>query len=520
MPRITISEEDLTLTNNLDVTANVVYVPGISNQGPINVPTLCTSLSDFINIFGDQPYVFKSAQTDVNSKTVAQIGDFEKSFIYACELLNAGLHIMFERILDQNSDSITAPSEEVNEWEAVSPVPTASSFVPNKYYKGVDNEGTITYVLAEKFEETATYYQKDITDDTGLVLAVYDKFNPSAQGSLSVFNKLQDKWTYNIKFITTGSYSVLDVVSGSRKPIVEMLSMIAAVRGDSIALLDHAESVTDITTVYSDINTMVSTENMIKNYYTLSPANGTTQTLDTISVTVGKNRKTEITLKYSAVFAPWGVFRNYTPNIVALEDQVKLPGSFAYLLSLANSITTYDSPDYYAIAGVTRGLVPHIQDLSTVVTGAEAESVQVRTKDKVSINPLVNVQGYGFCIWGNRTLFPNVSSVKNTDGDLAASSFLNIRVLASDVKKIIYAACQKYTFETNSTELWLKFKSDVEPTLQKMVSNGSLQDFELTKLTTTEKATLSVYVKLVTIYAVEDFDITIGLTDSTVEETE
>ena len=92
--------------------------------------------------------------------------------------------------------------------------------------------------------------------------------------------------------------------------------------------------------------------------------------------------------------------------------------------------------------------------------------------------------------------------------------------MAADVKKIIYAACQDLTFETNNLELWLKFKSKIEPTLEQMVANGALERYELTRLANTEKATLSVYVKLVTQYAVEDFDVTVGLTDSTVEAAE
>lgn len=89
--------------------------------------------------------------------------------------------------------------------------------------------------------------------------------------------------------------------------------------------------------------------------------------------------------------------------------------------------------------------------------------------------------------------------------------------MSTDVKKVIYAACQELTFETNNMELWLKFKSKVEPTLDRMVANGALEDYELTRETSKEKATLSVYVKLITTYAVEDFDITIELTDSTIE---
>lgn len=555
MPRITISEKDLTVDSNIDVAENIVYVPGISVAGPLNTPTVCRSIADFKETFGDSPYRFISDQI-YNGETVASANDYEISYIYACELLTAGLTVLFERVIDpeqhlHETTTITAQVEAV----------TQESYAPDTYY--LINQVTVAtqdafeagtfytydagvYTLAEVYDNSATYYtitldnsaewsdaktyyaistDTAITGDEEVVEAFYTALLGDGT-NLSVFNKLQDSWTYQLKFITAGGYDTVGITQGTddHMPFVEMMSIIAAVRGDAIALLDHGKSVTSIMDVYDQINLVADNQNLLETTYTLLPI-GNTVRIDNIEYKLPTTRKAELALKYGAIFTPWAQYIIRTPHIqVLLADNSNglyaMPGSFGYLLSLANSITTYDSPDYYAIAGVVRGLVPHFNSSVIDVTGAEAEAVQDRERDHISINPIVNVQGYGHCIWGNRSLYPNISTASHPDGDLAASSFLNIRVMAADVKKVVYAACKKYTFETNSTELWLKFKSEVEPLLDQMIADNALVSYEMIKQSTTERATLSVYIKLVTQYAVEDFDITIGLTDSTVEDME
>ena len=50
------------------------------------------------------------------------------------------------------------------------------------------------------------------------------------------------------------------------------------------------------------------------------------------------------------------------------------------------------------------------------------------------------------------------------------------------------------------------------------MADGALEDYELIRVQTTEKATLALEVRLYTLYAVEDFNVTISLTDSTIQE--
>lgn len=139
------------------------------------------------------------------------------------------------------------------------------------------------------------------------------------------------------------------------------------------------------------------------------------------------------------------------------------------------------------------------------MTGAIADKLQSR--DGISINPITYINPYGYCIWGNRTLF-------NNDGSLRASSFLNIRMLTNDIKKVVYQAARRLTFELNSDVLWLNFRSEVEPTLEKMVSGSGLSGFKIQRVTTDKKATVACLIKLYAVEAIEDWDIHIELNDS------
>jgi phage tail sheath protein FI len=133
-----------------------------------------------------------------------------------------------------------------------------------------------------------------------------------------------------------------------------------------------------------------------------------------------------------------------------------LPASFGYLAALGMS--TQVNGSWAAAAGVARGSVPGLVSLCQNVTNAIADSYSNR--DSISINPITNIKPYGLLIWGNRTLKNNAKK-----GDLTATSFLSVRQLTNDVKRIVWVAAKTLTFEQNNDVLWINFKSKIIPTL-------------------------------------------------------
>lgn len=314
-------------------------------------------------------------------------------------------------------------------------------------------------------------YSADKEEDEFTVTDFYKALSGDVEKSTeSIFEKLVDRDEYSIKFITSGSYPTIFDKSSEENSIATKMLEVASNRGDAIALVDHKDDVE--ATVFDTIKSVLSTR---------------------IVSNTGEDSK-----KYGAIFTPWAKYQLRTTN-----DVMQFPASFAYLRCLAASTKT--SSDWNAVSGVIRGQVPDILTLNQKITGAIADDLQ--QTEGISINPITNIRPYGYCIWGNRTLMSNI-------GGLTASSFLNIRMLTSDVKKVVYQAAKRLTFELNNDVLWINFKSLIEPTLDQMVSGNGLSNYKIIKLETTKKATLACKIRLFAIEAVEDWDITVELADS------
>lgn len=483
MPKISIYEQDISAVDTTNILENVVFIPGIASQGEIGVAKYFNNIADFKKEYGDNPVQFTEAQnypTEIGTGVFAPANSYEPSFIYACELLNAGLPIIFERL-----PQTVATAEEITFSED-------TPFKSNEYYTRSGESEPYTYTLASVEVSDTTYY-KATSYNSNIVSDVYKALKNIvfAKDTTTQKYELADKDKYNIKFITSGSYPVLEYKETDTPTIMKAMLELAATRGDCIALVDHKREVTDIITgVYNIVNAYITSTS--KTAYDV-----TTNQLGT---------GMESSLNYGAILTPWGTYSNKLTYSDVSE--IDMPGSFGYLLSLAQSTTNY--PDWYAVAGVVRGLVPNLIQLKTIVTGAVADHVQT-INNKVSINPITYINPYGNCIWANRTMH------FNDKADLVASSFLNIRMLANDVKKQVYVAAKELMFETDSAQLWLDFKAKVTPLLDKMVTGNGLSRYEIKRVATDKKATIKIVITLYCLEAVENFDVTLNITNNVVE---
>lgn len=251
-------------------------------------------------------------------------------------------------------------------------------------------------------------------------------------------------------------------------------------RGDCVAIIDHT----------NNPDRPLNTDNQTSVYYKLASEN--------IS-----------NAEFGAMFTPWAVY-DVVGEHNSIPSRQLMPASFGYLVSLAKSIKT--NPNWFAIAGAARGAVPYIKSLNTVqrLSNKIANDMQQRN-GKTSINPITEIKPYGLLIWGNRTLKDN-----SKEGNLTATSFLNIRNLISDVKKQVYVTAKKYMFEQNTDILWVNFKAGITPLLDRMQSGQGLSGYKIIKGTTDEKAKVAATIKLYPYYAVEEFEITVIISDEEV----
>lgn len=555
MPSINIYERDLTSPYSVDTTPNIVYIPGYANIGPLDTPVLCNTLSEFYSIFGSKPYKFKTPQAyptvEGNSFITAakpansmyQAGDFEKSFILAAELLSKNLPVLYERV---TSASLKRASKEVSGFGNFEAKPEYSGLVGTDISIKIDrfnkssadqtlDHYTLTVKLAQSAEfgvsekvETFDFVLSDsatsgsiilysdidssivdiawnivgtpaavpeaklsdpdnyTTEDEFSVSDIYTAFLDSAGTEGSKLYVLEDKGEYQIKFLTLGAYPCFEFGTADSYPVFDNIIEAAAKRGDCIALVDHTnksdrklQTEANSGSVYASLSSYVKKRNM---------------------TVIRKGGDSEDGYTYGAMFTPYATYRLSTQN----NAQYILPASFGYLSAFAASTQT--NPNWYAAAGVSRGIPSGLIGLSQNITNAIADLYQPR--NNVAINCITNIKPYGYTIWGNRTLKNN-----SADGDLKALSFLNIRVLTCDLKKTLYQACKRYTFENNTDIMWLNFKSQIEPTLAKMLSGNGIASYQIIKVATTKKATIEAIIRLVPIEPVEDWYITIELTD-------
>ena len=313
----------------------------------------------------------------------------------------------------------------------------------------------------------------------------------ATEGSIAIdssdWKVLEDKSLYNVRFLTTGAYAC-----SSSSDMVAC----AANRGDCIALIDHANPTGEY-----DVDEI---RNEIGSYIT------------------GVDSEASDPASFAAAFTPW-IKTNFT------GDEY-VPASFGYLLAYARSIKS--NPLWKAVAGVQRGVIPELTDVSYKLSNAECEVLQARaTTDEVglddagdnigfAINPICLRRYSGFngganyVINGNRTLHVNKSIETNVYGDLIATSFLNVRALITEISKTLYDASVAFTFEQNNDILWINFKSMITPLLNKMQSSEGIEGYRLDRVITDKKARLCARLVIVPIEAVEDFEISIYLENS------
>jgi hypothetical protein len=192
---------------------------------------------------------------------------------------------------------------------------------------------------------------------------------------------------------------------------------------------------------------------------------------------------------------------------------MKMPGAFHYLACFMNSLQA-GFAEWYAAAGYTRGVSNYAIDHTSVKLGEIAiNTLEPRSTEDFdgtpmfACNVIANFRG-SYYLWGNRT----AAAIEKAG--LTADHFLNIRQLCTTIKKQLYVACRRFTFDPNSDTLWFNFVNAITPTLDVMKADQGIRDYKVVKVAANKKATLKAKIRIIPIEAVEDFDIEVSLEDS------
>lgn len=303
----------------------------------------------------------------------------------------------------------------------------------------------------------------------------------------AIFSKLEDRGLYDIRFIVLGQYSNANTSYNAIR--------CAAVRGDAVAIIDiESPEGVDPATAY-DIN-----------YYMNKTLGEGKEAFINKHYVDGDDVKESI-FKYGAAFSPEFECSQFGDE--------KVLASIGYIAAFSDHINRF--PEWFATAGSIRGVMPFSNVTPSINYGNIDVNKYLTTRDgqERSCNPICLVRPYGNIIYGNRTLYRN-SDEGDSGEDLKASHFLNIRQLCCTLKKVIYRAARKFTFEPNSDVLWVNFCEEIRPTLEKMRTSQGIRGYSIVKQPTSKKALLKAKIIISPIEAVEDFDFTVELADEVV----
>ena len=212
-----------------------------------------------------------------------------------------------------------------------------------------------------------------------------------------------------------------------------------------------------------------------------------------------------------------GAYCALTVPSIVYAGNLKMPAAFHYLACFMRSLSS-GFAEWYAAAGYTRGVSSYAIDHTSVKLGEIAinalEPRNIESQEDqptFACNVIANFRG-SYYLWGNRTAYTLKDAFGG--GDLVAHHFLNIRQLCTTIKKQLYVACRRFTFDPNSDTLWFNFVNAITPTLDAMKADQGVRDYKIVKVFTDKKATLKAKIRIIPIEAVEDFDLEISLEDS------
>lgn len=528
MPKITINEVDLTKASLQPSSTDVAFVPGLSCLSNATTDlTYCETIADFERKFGTYPAiidiyrVYNNASGVVSEEkyTISNKETFETNFYQ--QLFKNSIYkrvSKYSGTLSGTTQLVLGFDTSVSESQITTYLTSCGLTSADSNF---DRDGLTTVYLDFDYDMSYVYAKELIMMGVPVVYKVLEPTTTAYTDVLTALNTyfassltnpdgILDRGEYSIKYVTSGSYPsfaytyISDTAASASPNFWGSMSLLAKTRGDCVSLIDPADCTTDSEARSLSVEQMINPDNIF-----------------TVAEKLCASFDGE---EYASMFAPWILYTsqaNYILNnansSVTLPqlDSVIMPPSFAYLVTLAKSIKINNN--WLAVAGVARGQVPYINGLYTSkrLSNTLANVYQPRN-GKTSINAITNIKPYGLTIWGNRTMKNNLENAMGGEDGLTATSFLNIRNMVSDVKKTAYNAAKTLMFEQNSDVLWVNFLSRVTPLLDQLMSGQGLSDYKVIKNPTNEKAKLKATIKLYPIYAVEDFEITIELSDEDV----
>lgn len=417
----------------------ILAVVGTATKGPIGVPTVCTSVLDFVNKFGN-------LNTDCLGLYAGQ---------YALSQMNK---IYYIRVA-----SATAAKSIVTADALTFEAKTEGTYY-NKYSVGIQDvatvEGDISFTFTVRGDKDVILETvKDIklkslyktVDGAAVVLPDVIKSNYFTLKSVTADAETLTPGVYAAEGGSDGTediesadyaavgnlllddnldFNLLSVPGISDPEVITTILQVAETRGDCLYLVDPPNNL--------DANAVADWHNGEGAYDHL-----------------------RFNSDYGALYWSWQRIYD-TVNRVRVE----VPPSVVVAPVFAKSARL--SEIWYAPAGLQRGGVSGVLEPVVMPTGSERD---VLYSGNNSVNCIINDAQAGLVVFGQKTL-----SRQDT-----ALNRVNVRMLLNYLKRVIVAACKHLTFEPNDRVTWNSFEDKIEPTLRSIKDHRGIYEYRIVK---------------------------------------
>lgn len=528
MPKITIFERDNTGGSPVEDLA-VVFVPGkaaaknVDDNNCVYIPSTASDLSEY---FEDAEISYGSDYLDISDVHMV------------AELVAQGYGVIYQQIKTGTEYVLQSPiNAELYYTTNYRFAAQGQTYKTQEDYVAAVNAATAnqqiiatrrvtdigyTYDKAAEWAEGTTYY-------TGTCIGVlYTKskntytpasgdFSDSAEyytviPALSTKEEdwafLNDKNAYDIKFLTTGTFSTVPVAVGA-----------STTQGTTSYTFDFSllNALLTVPTSRKDCAVLVDL-----GYENLLPVSGRILVADfkrALNTAATSDKSATLTRITGGTQSECVSSRAYTSvaNCLMSYDGaiVRVPNSFVYLYAYAKE--NNKAATWLPISGVVRGLVGEVFTPDIEFSKYQLDKDIINDREGISFNGIVDVRSYGYTIWGDRTLLDQ-DAVRGVQ----ATSYFSIRNLISDIAKTAYRSAIRYTYETNNDVTWLNFKQRIVTLLDQVVASGVLQTYKISKVTTVESDNRNSIGAKIVLYCnlpVENWEILINLENAEVTTT-
>jgi hypothetical protein len=210
---------------------------------------------------------------------------------------------------------------------------------------------------------------------------------------------------------------------------------------------------------------------------------------------------TRLDTDFAALYYPWV---DITDTFNSINVWVPPSGSVLAAICQSDSI----SGPWYAPAGLTRGVVPNINNVFTRPSLTERDLMYGNNN---AINPIITYPDIaGFVIWGQKTLQRAPTALDR----------VNVRRMLFYVEKSIKSVAKQYLFEPNNAATRSSFINACSQIMTRLVANNGAQDFvikcdeELNTSDVISRNELRARIGIVPVYAIEFIFIEFNLTRS------